>query len=82
MEVHEVLTKFLNKNEISFTDNGDSVFLEEMGVEIPCDVIPAMKPSVWTTLAMEIGLKKIGNLITELKKCEGARIYEFRKKDV
>lgn len=80
MKVQNVIRIFLVENEIKFTEIHDSFKLDDMNISIPCDKILHVPQKTWMILAMEIGLKKIGSLTRELKKCEGAEIYAFRQK--
>lgn len=81
MKAQETIRKFLIDNKIEFSEVHDSFILADSGIVLQSEKIMYLDVKQWSIIAMEIGLKTIGTLIKDLKKCEGAEVYEFRKKN-
>jgi hypothetical protein len=82
MKTDEVIRKFLIEQKISFHEIHDSFSLPDLKISIFCEKVLTLNKHDFTILAMEIGLKTIGVLAEDLKKCEGAEIYDFGKKGI
>lgn len=82
LKTAEVIRKFLTENNLEFIEDHEGFHLEKLRITIPRDTKDIqLSQDGWKMLSLEIGAKIVGNFMREIEKCEGAKIYEFRKKE-
>jgi hypothetical protein len=79
MDSKELIRDFLVKSKIEFSETDSEFFLGTLKISIPVDGMPKLPKMHFSLIAMEVGMNNLNDLMIELEKLEGAKIYDFRK---